>query len=183
MKIVGISGSLRKDSYNTKLVNFIGKQLRENTEFTLLDYADLPLFNEEIEHPTPASVKRVIDIIKEADGLVIATPEYNLSYSGVLKNLIDWISRPIDANGTRILRGKKVVVLGATQGVQSTITAQEHLRSVLNYTGMNVLGQPRVTISGVQNLFDANGNAQFDDVTKGFVDGFVNAATDFFAGK
>ena len=99
-KIVAIVGSLRKDSYNRQLALIAKDVIGDRADFELLDYADVPLMNQDIEYPAPEAVKRVRDAVKTADGVWFFTPEYNHFFSGVLKNLIDWLSRPISEGRT-----------------------------------------------------------------------------------
>ncbi len=94
-RIVAIVGSLRKESYNRQLALTAKEGLGDRAAFEILEYADIPFMNQDIEYPAPEAVRRVRAAVREADGLWIFTPEYNHSYPGVLKNLIDWLSRPI----------------------------------------------------------------------------------------
>ena len=94
-KIVGIVGSFKKDSLNLKLSKTIKEYLKDKAVFEILDYMDVPFFNEDIEYPAPKAVSKVRDKIKEADAVWFFTPEYNHYFPGVLKNLLDWLSRPI----------------------------------------------------------------------------------------
>ncbi|WMC92070.1 NADPH-dependent FMN reductase [Kineothrix sp. MB12-C1] len=100
-KIVAIVGSLRKNSYNLQLAKLTKEIIGERAELEILDYTDVPYMNEDIEYPAPKSVARVREVIKAADAVWFFTPEYNHSYPGVLKNLIDWLSRPISDTGLR----------------------------------------------------------------------------------
>ena len=95
LKITAIVGSLRRDSYNRQLALEAGRILGDQVEFELLDYSDVPLLNQDMEYPAPDAVRRVRETIKSADGIWFFSPEYNHFFPGVLKNLIDWLSRPV----------------------------------------------------------------------------------------
>src|SRR5688500_14860900 len=129
MKILGIAGSLRKDSFNRKLLaNAISVSNELGQTIEPFDLLTIPLYNEDVEDAGMTDlVNEFRERITEADALVIATPEYNNSIPGVLKNAIDWASRPPNA-----LNGKIACVMGATMGGLGTISAQNHLRHVLN---------------------------------------------------
>ena len=136
-KVVGISGSLRSDSHNTRLLRAAAELLPPGAELDLVAIGDLQLYNEDLDtHPAPASVQRLRDAISSADAIVISTPEYNASIPGGLKNAIDWASRPFSDNA---FKGKPVLVLGASTGLFGAVWAQAELRKVLNHLGANVL--------------------------------------------
>jgi chromate reductase, NAD(P)H dehydrogenase (quinone) len=139
MHVLGISGSLRRDSHNTRLLRAAAMELPPGASFELFDgLAELPAYCEDIDvEPAPEPVARLRDAIAAADAVLIATPEYNASIPGVLKNAIDWASRPFPDN---VLRGKPVVVIGASTGLFGAVWAQAELRKVLNHTGAEVFG-------------------------------------------
>lgn len=147
MKIVGIVGSLRKDSYNLKLANIV----KEKIDMEILDISKIPFFNEDIEYPAPKEVEELRIKVKESDALWIFSPEYNNSYSGVLKNAIDWLSRPIDENNKQVLNNKKVILSGATQGPFGTINAYNDLVQLFTLLNSKVLTSPRLTIPDAIN--------------------------------
>ncbi len=147
MKIVGIVGSLRKDSYNLKLANIV----KEKIDMEILDISKIPFFNEDIEYPTPKEVEELREKVKESDALWIFSPEYNNSYSGVLKNAIDWLSRPIDENNKQVLSNKKVILSGASQGPFGTINAYNDLVQLFTLLNSKVLTNPRLTIPDAIN--------------------------------
>lgn len=179
MKLVGLVGSLRKDSYNRLLLHKVAELLPEDVSLVDLDYSDVPVFNQDFEFPTPASVVRVREAIKNADGVLFFVPEYNQGISGALKNVIDWISRPVSFETMeKVLVGKPVGMMGATMGVSGTITAQENLRSYLSFMNVNVMPQPRVTISGVHTKVN-EGVLDLDPVTLNFVTLTTNAFVEF----
>ncbi|MBA3263871.1 MAG: NAD(P)H-dependent oxidoreductase [Thermoleophilaceae bacterium] len=138
MRILGISGSFRRDSHNTRLLRAAALTLPPGAELELFDgLGALPLYCEDGDtHPVPETVERLRGQIAAADALLIATPEYNASIPGVLKNAIDWASRPFPDNA---LRGKPVAVIGASTGLFGAVWAQSELRKVLNHTGADVL--------------------------------------------
>ena len=103
LKIIAIVGSLRKDSLNRQLALETGRLIVDKVDFELLDYSDVPLLNQDYEYPAPDAVKRVRGIVKAADGIWFFTPEYNHYFSGVLKNLIDWLSRPVSETEPQVL--------------------------------------------------------------------------------
>ncbi|MEA2420628.1 MAG: hypothetical protein QOE60_2834 [Thermoleophilaceae bacterium] len=138
MQLLGISGSFRSDSHNTRLLRAAAMALPPGVELELYDgLMSVPPFCEDADvDPAPAAVEDLRARIDAADALVIATPEYNASIPGVLKNAIDWASRPFPDN---VLRGKPVVVMGASTGLFGAVWAQAELRKVLKHTGADVL--------------------------------------------
>ena len=138
MRILAISGSLRRDSHNTRLLRAAAQMLPPGAELELFDgLAAVPPYNEDDDvEPAPEAVQRLRDAIADSDALLIATPEYNASIPGVLKNAIDWASRPFPANA---LRDKPVAVIGASTGLFGAVWAQAELRKALRHTGAHVL--------------------------------------------
>src|SRR5215208_1774549 len=138
MRILGISGSFRRDSHNTRLLRAAAHALPPGAELELFDgLADLPPYCEDADaEGAPEAIEHLRGRIAEADALLIATPEYNASIPGVLKNAIDWASRPFPDNA---LRGKPVVVIGASTGLFGAVWAQAELRKVLHHAGADVL--------------------------------------------
>lgn len=157
-KILAVIGSLRKESYNRKLALVAKEIIGENADFTLLDYNDIPFFNEDIEYPAPEAVKRVREEVKSADGIWYFTPEYNHSISGVLKNLIDWLSRPISTKEPQILYRKPAAISGISLGMTGTVVAQYHLVALISYLNMDVMNAPRLTIPGAMQQVDSQDN-------------------------
>ncbi len=145
-KITAIVGSLRKDSYNRQLALAIKEIIGDRAEFELLDYTDVPFMNQDIEFPAPESVKRVRETIKASDGIWFFTPEYNHSVPGVLKNLIDWLSRPISESEPAILSEKPAAISGITPGMSGTAMAQDYLVMLLSFMNMRIMNRPRLTI-------------------------------------
>jgi chromate reductase, NAD(P)H dehydrogenase (quinone) len=140
LQTLGISGSLRRDSHNTKLLRAAARALPPGAELVLFDgVAALPPYDEDADvQPGPPSVEHLRERIAAADGLLIATPEYNASIPGGLKNAIDWASRPFPDNA---LRGQPVAVIGASTGLFGAVWAQAELRKVLHHAGAQVLDE------------------------------------------
>jgi len=146
IKIVAIIGSLRKDSYNRQLALEAEKLLGTHAEFHLLDYTDVPFMNQDIEYPAPDPVNRVRRIVQSSDGVWFFTAEYNHSVPGVLKNLIDWLSRPISDSEPQVLGGKPAAISGITLGMSGTGIVQDHLVTLISWLNMKVMNRPRLTI-------------------------------------
>ena len=157
MKIIAIVGSLRRDSYNRQLAEEAGKIIGDQAEFEILDYTDVPLLNQDDEYPAPDAVRRVRAIVLSADGIWFFSPEYNHFFSGVLKNLIDWLSRPISDSEPQVLRGKPAAVSGITPGMSGTGIGQDHLVTLISLLNMKVMNQPRLTIPNAGQQTDQNG--------------------------
>ena len=157
IKIIVIVGSLRRDSYNRQLALEAGKIVGDQAEYELLDYTDVPLLNQDNEYPPHDSVKRVREIVKSADGIWFFSPEYNHFFPGVLKNLIDWLSRPISDSEPQVLRGKPAAVSGITPGMSGTAISQDHLVTLIIFLNMKVMNQPRLTIPHAAQQTDAEG--------------------------
>ena len=140
MRVLGISGSLRRDSHNTELLRAAATLLPSGTEFVIYDgLGEIPPFDEDVEKHegnAPESVGRLRAAIGEADAVLFATPEYNHSIPGVLKNGLDWVSRPY---ATNTLRNKPVAVMGASTGMFGAVWAQAELRKVLSAIGARVV--------------------------------------------
>lgn len=156
-RIVAIVGSLRKESYNRQLALAAKEVLGDRAAFEILEYADIPFMNQDIEYPAPEAVRRVRAAVREADGLWIFTPEYNHSYPGVLKNLIDWLSRPISKEERQVLAKKPIAVSGITPGMAGTSTAQDLLVMLLSMLNANVMNLPRLAIPNAAQQTDESG--------------------------
>jgi chromate reductase len=157
-RVLGIAGSLRRGSYNRRLLEAAAEVAPSGMNLILFDgLGTLPLFDEDLERGTnggPEPVRRLRDEVAAADALLIATPEYNWSIPGVLKNAIDWLSRPAP---TELLAGKAVAVIGASAGLWGTRLAQSHLRQVLAATESLVLPAPTLFIPKAERAFDEHG--------------------------
>lgn len=156
--LVGISGSLRKGSFNTMLLKTAGELLPDKTTIEFLSIADIPVYNGDWDIPAraarPESVKKFREVLAGADGLIIASPEYNYSIPGGLKNAIDWASRGEDSP----LLGKHVSLMGATQGQWGTVRMQLAFLPIFNTLKMKHLNKFEVFVSLAQKKFDADGN-------------------------
>lgn len=162
VKILGIVGSLRKDSYNRWALKAAQELLPSGAVLSLIDLHGIPVFDQDNETPLPTTVLRLKNRILDADAIIIATPEYNYSIPGVLKNAIDAASRPY---GQSAWAKKPAAILGASPGQFGTARAQYHLRQVLVSLDMPVVNQPEVMISNAPQRFDANGKLT-DESTK-----------------
>ena len=163
MIVLGISGSLRSDSHNTRLLRAAARELPEGVGFRLLEgLRDVPPYDEDDDRdPFPAAVTRLREAIAQADALLIATPEYNSSIPGQLKNALDWASRP---QAESPLRFKPVAVVGASTGAFGAVWAQAELRKVLGASGARVV-QGDVALGHAHERFDDDGS--LDDEVRG----------------
>jgi len=160
--ILGIAGSLRKQSYNRAALRAAQQLVPDGVELKILELDGLPLFNQDNEAHPPVKIAEMKAAIRAADAILIATPEYNYSVPGVLKNAIDWASRPY---GDSAWSGKPVAILGASMGLFGTVRAQMHLRHMFIFLNMYALNQPEVLIGSAHEKFDAEGNLK-DEKTK-----------------
>ena len=157
IKITAIIGSLRRDSYNRQLAVEAGRLIGSRAKFQIMDYTDVPLMNQDIEYPAPDAVVRARETVKSADGIWFFTPEYNHSIPGVLKNLIDWLSRPISDSESQVLGGKPATLSGVSLGISGTGIVQDHLVAIISLLNMKVMNQPRLTIPNAMQQTDQNG--------------------------
>ncbi len=171
-QIAVIVGSLRRDSFNRQLANAIVKLAPSEFSFKQVQIGDLPLYNQDDDANQAASVLRLKNDIKTAQGLLFVTAEYNRSIPGVLKNAIDHASRPY---GQSAWTGKPAGVLGVSVGAIGTALAQQHLRNVLAYLDVPVLGQPEAFIQATEGLFDTAGNLGPESKTflQSWIDSYV----------
>ncbi len=154
MHLLGISGSLRKNSLNTAALHACQDLLPAGVTLSLFDIAAIPLYNEDVrEQGFPPAVQQFREQIAAADALIFATPEYNYSIPGVLKNAIDWASRPPE----QPFENKPIALIGATPGGFGTSRSQYHLRQVFIYLNGLLLNRPEVMISSAPSKFDAQG--------------------------
>ncbi len=154
VKILGIAGSLRSGSYNRLALKAAQELLPDGAELELIELHGIPVFNQDDELSPPAAVLELKRRIAAADAILFATPEYNYSISGALKNAIDWASRPY---GKSAWQGKPAAVMGASTGSLGTARAQYHLRQILVAQDMPVVNQPEVMIGGAAQRFDSDG--------------------------
>jgi chromate reductase len=137
MHILGLSGSLRRDSYNTRLLHGMRALLPAGAELEVFEeLAAIPPYNEDDEHQAPPAVAALKAAIAGADAVLVVTPEYNASLPGQIKNALDWVSRPV---ATSALRGKPAAVVGASTGLFGAVWAQAEMRKVLSTIGARVL--------------------------------------------
>lgn len=155
-KILAIVGSLRKESFNLQLAKEAEIALNNRVEFEILDYLDIPYMNQDIEFPAPDSVYKIRQKVKKCDAIWFFTPEYNHFFPGLLKNLIDWLSRPIDDNTPPILEKKPVAISGITPGISGTGLAQDHLVTLLSFLDMKIMNKPRLTIANALEQVEGN---------------------------
>lgn len=155
MKILAISGSLRKDSFNTALLRTVQALAPTGMQIEIAEISSLPLYNQDDEAAFPKDAQALKDKIAAADGIIIATPEYNRSIPGVLKNAIDWASRPYGKNS---FAKKAVLVIGVSVGKLGTALAQNHLKQILLYLDAEVIGQPELYLGPAGEIFDEKGN-------------------------
>ena len=155
VKILGIPGSLRKGSYNRALIRVAQQLLPAGATMETFDLLGIPPFNEDDEKNVPQKVQDFKAAIRRADAILFATPEYNYSMSGVLKNAIDWASRPY---GDSAWLGKTAAIIGASLGRMGSARAQYHLRQSCVYLDINVINQPEVMVGNASEMFDASGN-------------------------
>ena len=142
-RIAVLVGSLRHESKNVQYAKALEKLAPEGVTFHFANL-DLPLFNQDLEADFPASAQALKDLLAQADGVLMVTPEYNRSFPGVLKNAIDWASRPWGANS---FDGKPAAIVGVS-GTLGTTQAQQQLRNVMVYLNTHLLGQPEMYING-----------------------------------
>jgi chromate reductase, NAD(P)H dehydrogenase (quinone) len=154
MRILGIAGSLRRGSHNRKLLRAAGAELPPGVELVEWDgLAGIPAFNEDFETDPPPAVRALLAEIEDADALLIATPEYNASVPGALKNALDWASRPFPDN---VLRRKPCAVIGASTGLFGAVWAQAEVRKALKASGAHVL-ESELPVGMAAGAFDGDG--------------------------
>ncbi|MEO2076294.1 MAG: NAD(P)H-dependent oxidoreductase [Bacillus sp. (in: firmicutes)] len=176
MKIVAIVGSLRKGSYNKQLAATIKERYGKTFELEILDIGLLPHFDQDIETNPPETVIDFKRKVKEADGVIIITPEYNWSIPGVLKNALDWLSR-VD----KVLIGKPVMTAGAATGLMGTLRAQLHLRQILTALQVKLLPPVgnEILINQASAKFDEETGKLIDETTLSFIDVVMERYVDF----
>jgi len=160
--ILGFAGSLRKNSYNKGLLRAALSLTPKNIEIVTYDLDDIPAFNQDKEGSPPEAVSEFKKMIRKADAVLIVTPEYNYSIPGVLKNAIDWASRPF---GDNAFRGKPVAFMGASTGRIGTARAQYHLRQCCVFLEMYPINKPEIFVPFAKEKFDENGTLK-DKETK-----------------
>jgi chromate reductase len=175
MKILALSGSLREASFNTRALHVAQALAPDGVDVTVVDVAGIPPYREEdYAQGFPAAVEALRDVIREADAVLIATPEYNYSIPGVLKNAIDWVSRPPE----QPFAGKPIAIMGAAAGKLGTARAQYHLRQVFVFLDAHLLNKPEVMIGGAHTLFDERGELT-DEPTRESIGKLVRSLVDW----
>ena len=165
VKILGIPGSLRRESFNRATLRAATQLAPEGSIIEVFELDGIPGFNQDDEQNPPAKVVELKKRIRESDAILFVTPEYNYSVPGVLKNAIDWASRPY---GDSAWSGKPVAIMGASVGALGTARAQYHLRQMFVFLNMFPVNQPEVMIGHASERFDASGNLTHD-ATKEFI--------------
>jgi chromate reductase len=165
IRILGIAGSLRRESYNRAALRAATTLVPEGAILETFELDGIPLFNQDEDHNPPAKVVEMKSRIRQADAILFVTPEYNYSVPGVLKNAIDWASRPY---GDSAWNGKPAAIMGASVGTLGTARAQYHLRQIFVFLNMFPLNQPEVMISNAAARFDQDGNLT-DEKTKDLI--------------
>lgn len=173
--ILGIAGSLRKQSYNRSALRAAKQLVPEGVTLDIFEIDGLPGFSEDDEKNPPAKVVELKKRIRAADGILIVTPEYNYSVPGVLKNAIDWASRPY---GDSAWDGKPAAIMGASIGSIGTARAQYHLRQMFVFLNMFPINQPEAMIATAQDKFDAQGNLT-DESTKEHIRKLLQSLADW----
>ena len=176
--VVGFAGSLRRDSYNRALLRAATELAPSALHIVIHELDGIPLYNGDIEAAgAPRSVVQLRDAIRQADGLLIATPEYNHGVPGVLKNAIDWLSRP---PGDSVLNGKVAAVTGASPGLIGTARGQSQLRQAFVFTNTYALLQPELLVGKAHEKFDADGRL-VHQATRDFLATFLQRFAELIA--
>jgi len=165
--ILGFAGSLRKNSFNKSLLRAAVELCPNDAKIEVFDLEGIPPFNQDLESQPHQRVREFKNRIRATDAILIATPEYNYSIPGVLKNAIDCTSRPYGDNS---FEGKPVAVMGASIGMIGTARAQYHLRQCFVFLNMYPLNRPEVMVTFAPEKFDENGNLKDKRVKKNIAD-------------
>ena len=165
IRILGIAGSLRRKSYNRAALRAAQQLVPEAAVLDVFELDGIPVFSEDDEQQPPAKVVEFKKRIREADAILFVTPEYNYSIPGVLKNAIDWASRPY---GDSAWTDKPAAIMGASLGTLGTARAQYHLRQVFVFLNVHAINQPEVMIANAAQNFDAEGNLT-NETTKNLI--------------
>lgn len=169
LKVAVFVGSLRRESNNRKFAKALAKLGKPNLDFHFVEIGDLPMYNDDLWASPPASVLRLKADIEAADAVLFVTPEYNRSIPPVLKNAIDWGTRPYGKNSWA---GKPGSIVGTSPGVIGTAAAQVHLRSIAVVLNIILMGQPEVYFSFKPGLIDDNGDVT-DETTRKFLENYL----------
>lgn len=165
MKVLGISGSLRKGSFNSMALRAAQKLAPAGMEISIADISQIPMYNDDVRAAAePAAVTALKAQVRAADAVLLVTPEYNFSIPGVLKNTLDWLSRPPEPP----FDGKTVAIMGASPGPVGTARVQYHLRQVLVFMNSFTVNKPEVFISNCASKFNEQGELT-DETTAKFI--------------
>jgi len=175
VRILGIAGSLRRQSYNRALLRAATQIAPEGATIDIFEIDGIPPFSADDEQDPPEKVVELKRRIRESDAVLFVTPEYNYSIPGVLKNVIDWASRPY---GDNAWSGKPAAIMGASPGRIGTARAQYHLRQVMVFLNMYPLNQPEVMVGAANERFDAEGNLT-DEETREYVSLLLQSLVDW----
>jgi chromate reductase, NAD(P)H dehydrogenase (quinone) len=176
MKILAMVGSLRKASYNRMALNAAIELAPSDVQVEIAEIGDLPLYNQDVEDAgAPSQVKRLKDQVRGADAILFASPEYNYSMSGVLKNAIDWVSRP---PADSPFNGKPCGIISASTGILGGARAQYHLRQSAVFVNLLVMNKPEIVIAKAAEKFDANGKLT-DETTRKMLATFMKSLKDW----
>jgi len=167
--IAVVAGSLRKASINKKLARALEKTGSDLFTFTHVDISSLPLYNQDLDEDVPAPVRAMKKAVAAADAVLFVTPEYNRSIPGVLKNALDWGSRPY---GENVWAAKPAAMAGSSGGAVGTAVAQSHLRSVLGFLGMRLTVQPELYFQDKPGLLEDDGTVA-DERTRQYLRAFL----------
>jgi chromate reductase len=162
INILAFGGSLRKQSFNNLLLKAAQSLASDSVNIEIAEVGNLPLFNQDFEMDLPVEVKKLKEKVKAADAILFCSPEYNYSIPGVLKNAIDWVSRPYGDNS---FEGKPVAIMGGSPGMTGTARMQYHLRQVCVFLNAYPLNKPEVMVPSIHEKFDKDGNLT-DEHTK-----------------
>jgi len=175
-KVLGISGSLRRGSYNSALLRAATKLMPEDATLEVASIRGIPLYDGDVEaQGMPAAVTQLKEAIVAADGVLLVTPEYNNSIPGVFKNTIDWLSRP-PADSRRVFAGRRFAIIGASPGNWGTVLSQNAWLSVMRTLGTQMWFGGRLAVARAGNVFDENGalkDAAVEEQLKQFLAGYV----------
>lgn len=176
MKILAFAGSLRKDSYNRSLLRAAKDLAPDEMDIEIFDLAGIPLFNADLEaEGDPDSVRKFKEAISKADGILIASPEYNHGMTGVTKNAIDWASRPAKEAP---ISGKPAAVFGASPGITGTARSQDQLRQSLKSINVRCMPLPEFLLYRAHEKFDKQGNLE-DISSRNFLEKYLRSFADW----
>jgi len=175
LKLLGFVGSLRKDSYNRGLMRAAMQLLPQNVTLEVFEIREIPPFDQDFERNPPEVVKQMKGKIRAADAILFVSPEYNYSIPGVLKNAIDWASRPFSDNAWD---GKPVAVMSASSGKLGGARMQYHLRQSFVFLNMHPVNRPEFMLANAGNYFDGKGNLTDGDISNRIVE-MINSLIDW----